>query len=295
MPPQFAALGDSECLEVRGTDSAAFLQGQLSRAVADLDPDEAPLAGWADARGRVRALLRVCRLADRWLLVTPRDGAEALATKLRMFVLRSKVTIAPAADVAVAAVLGDATEWLAHHGVAGDAAPNRLVRRDDLTFVRVSSSYWQIVGARRAVTALGKELPPATEATAELAEIALGIPAITPSIAERYVAQMLNLDVLDAVAFDKGCYPGQEIIARVHNLGGVKRRAHRYAADRAPPPIGAAVLAGDAAVGEVVRSAPSTSGCELLAVVDHTATTSTLRCDGVELRELPLPFVVPRD
>jgi folate-binding protein YgfZ len=294
MPPQFAAPGDSVCLEVRGADSTAFLQGQLSRAVAELGPDQAPLAGWADARGRVRALLRVCRLPDRWLLVTPRDGADALAKKLRLFVLRSKVTLAPAADVAVAAVLGDATAWLASRGVAPDLAPNRLVRQDDLTFVRVGPGYWQILGAPPAVTALAKELAPATEAAVELAEIALGIPAITASIAERYVAQMLNLDLLEAVAFDKGCYPGQEIIARVHNLGGVKRRARRYAAGSAPPPIGTALLAGQASVGEVVRSAPTASGCELLAVVDHTA-TSALRCGGVELRELALPFVVPRD
>jgi tRNA-modifying protein YgfZ len=294
MPPQFAALSNSVSLEVRGADSTAFLQAQLSRAVAELGPDEAPLAGWADARGRVRALLRVCRLPDRWLLVTPRDGADALAKKLRMFVLRSNVTIAPAADVAIAAVLGDAAAWLAQDGVR-DIAPNRLVRRDDLIVLRVGPSYWQLLGAPDSLTALGNGLSPANDAAADLAEIALGIPAITTAVAERYVAQMLNLDLLEAVAFDKGCYPGQEIIARVHNLGGVKRRARRYAADGAPPPIGTAVLASDAAVGEVVRAAPTASGCELLAVVDHAGAASTLRCNGVELRELALPFAVPRD
>ena len=70
---------DRVCIEVRGADAAAFLHGQLSRAVVDLDAADAPLAGWADARGRVRALFRVCRLPERWLLVTPRDGADELA------------------------------------------------------------------------------------------------------------------------------------------------------------------------------------------------------------------------
>jgi len=79
------------------------------------------------------------------------------------------------------------------------------------------------------------------DADAALAEIELGIPAITPALAERFVAQMLNLDGLDAVSFDKGCYPGQEIIARIHNLGGVKRRARRYAAPVAPPALGTPV------------------------------------------------------
>jgi folate-binding Fe-S cluster repair protein YgfZ len=107
---------------------------------------------------------------------------------------------------------------------------------------------------------------------------------------------MLNLDALDAVSFDKGCYPGQEIIARVHNLGGVKRRARRYAAPGAPPALGTAVLAaGGQPVGEVIRSAAADNACELLAVVDHAAAGTELTCGGAQLRELPLPFAVPRD
>jgi folate-binding protein YgfZ len=132
-------------------------------------------------------------------------------------------------------------------------------------------------------------------ADAERAEIELGIPAITPMVADRFVAQMLNLDELDAVSFDKGCYPGQEIIARVHNLGGVKRRARRYAAPREPPSLGTPVLAAGTEVGEVVRSAPAGGGSELLAVVEHAAAGSPLTCAGAPLAELPLPFAVPRD
>ena len=135
----------------------------------------------------------------------------------------------------------------------------------------------------------------APASAAELAEIRLGIPAVTSAVAERHVAQMLNLDKLDAVSFDKGCYPGQEIIARVHNLGGVKRRARRYGSPADPPTVGAAVLAAGAQVGEVVRCAPARLGCELLAVVDHAAADTPLTCAGSPLAELPLPFAVPRD
>ena len=132
MPLQHAALLDTVCLEVRGTDAEAFLHAQLSRVVADLDPTLAPLAAWADPRGRVRALVRVCRPPERWLLVTPRDGADDLVKKLRMFVLRSKVTLARADDVALTALLGQGDEWLAARGVAGDTPPTRLVRSDDV-------------------------------------------------------------------------------------------------------------------------------------------------------------------
>jgi folate-binding protein YgfZ len=296
MALQHAALRDTVCLEARGADAAAFLHAQLSRAVADLDPDLAPLAAWADARGRVRAIVRVCRLAERWLLVTPADGADELLKKLRVFVLRSKVTLARADDVGVTALLGNDDEWFAARGVrAADTLPNRLVRRDTLSLVRVGTSYWQALGAFSARLSFAAGLTETSVSEAARAEIALGIPAITSTVAERYVAQMLNLDELDAVSFDKGCYPGQEVIARVHNLGGVKRRARRYAAPAEPPAPGSPVLAAGTQVGEVIRSAAALLGCELLAVVEHSATGSPLTCAGALLAELPLPFAVPRD
>jgi folate-binding protein YgfZ len=295
MALQNAALTDWVCLEARGEDAAAFLHGQLSRAVLDLSPEHAPLAAWADARGRVRALLRVCRLPERWLLVTPRDGADELLKALRMFVLRSKVSLALAADVAIAGLLGTDDGWFADRGLAADLAPNRPVRRDDVTIVRVGPAYWQALGSPAALARLTAGLAAIGDAAAARAEIALGIPAVTTAIRGRFVAQMLNLDEIDAVSFDKGCYPGQEIIARVHNLGGVKRRARRYAAAGAAPAPGTPVLAAGEPAGEIVRSSETESGCELLAVVDHTAADAALTCNGAALRELPLPFTVPRD
>jgi len=296
MALQHAALRDTVCLEARGADTAAFLHAQLSRAVDELDPTVAPLAGWADPRGRLRALLRVCRLPDRWLLVTPSAGADDVLKNLRLYVLRSKVTLARADDVAVTALLGDDDEWLDARGIsAANIALNRIAHRGDVAFVRVGASCWHALGPPAALASQTAGLDETREADAALAEIALGIPALTPQVAERFVAQMLNLDLLDAVSFDKGCYPGQEIIARVHNLGGVKRRARRYASPADPPAVGTAVLAAASQVGEVVRSAPSRSGCELLAVVDHAATDGPLTCAGAPLAELPLPFVVPRD
>ena len=295
MALQYAALRDTVCLEARGADAAAFLHAQLSRAVANLDPARAPLAAWADARGRVRAILRVCPAPERWLLVTPRDGADELLRKLRMFVLRAKVTLARADDVGVAALLGDDDAWLAARGFPTDVLPNHVVRSDTSSLVRVGASYWLALGASDTLPSFTASLEETSAAAATLAEIALGIPAIVPALAERFVAQMLNLDELDAVSFDKGCYPGQEIIARVHNLGGVKRRARRYAGPTEPPALGTPVLATDTQVGEVIRSAASRTGCELLAVVEHSAVDLPLTCTGMPLAELPLPFAVPRD
>ncbi len=295
MPLQYAALRDRVCVGVSGPDAAPFLHGQLSQAVLELDPAKSPLAGWADPRGRLRALVRVARLPERWLLVTPRPGADELVRKLRMFVLRSKVALELATDVAVGALLGDAGTALARYGALTDTPANHAARGGDLHFVRVGDAYWNVLGAPAALAALAAPLAAANENAAALAEIRLGLPEITPPSAERYVAQMLNLDALGALSFDKGCYPGQEIIARVHNLGGVKRRARRYAAAGAPTAPGSAVLAGAQTVGEIVRSAAAESGYEALAVVEHAAATLSLTCGGTPLRELPLPFAVPRD
>ena len=296
MPLRHASPLDRVCLEARGPDAAAFLHAQLTRSVLTLESDEAPLAGWADARGRVRALFRLVQRPDRWLLVTPREGADALLAKLRMFVLRAQLTLSRADDVAVLALLGDATSALERRGVAADTPPNCSIDRGELCYLRIGPRYWQVLGAPAALEPLAAEAQPAAAAAADLAEIELGIPAITPPCAERFVAQMLNFAELDAISFDKGCYPGQEIIARVHNLGGVKRRARRYAAaELAPPAPGTSVLAAQGqAAGEVVCAAAALRGSELLAVVDNAAAAEALTCAGAPLKELPLPFAVPR-
>jgi folate-binding protein YgfZ len=293
--PRLSPLTESTCVEVRGADAGPFLHAQLSQTIVSGTAASAPLAGWLDARGRVRALLRVWPLPDRWLLATPRDGVDDLLKRLRMFVLRSAVTLRVADDVALAALLDATPDWLAAHGLPPTAAPGTVTARGELRWLCVGAGYWQVLGPSAAVAALEPEISRTPPAAAALAEIALGLPAITPPLVDRFVAQMLNFDALGAMAFDKGCYPGQEVVARVHNLGDVKRRVRRYSTTAAPPAVGVAVTAaaGDA-VGEVVRSAPTPDGSELLAVVDHAAADGPLAIAGTLLRELPLPFAVPR-
>jgi folate-binding protein YgfZ len=293
--PTISLLTDFVCVEARGADAGAFLHAQLSRAIAPNGETHAPLAGWLDAHGRARALLRVWTLPDRWLLATPREGAPDLLKRLRMFVLRSAVALNLADDVALAALLDPTPEWLAARHLPPTAAPGSVTARGELRWLALGPHYWQVLGPRARVEALEPELARAPPPAAALAEIGLGLPAITPALVDRFVAQMLNLDALGAIAFDKGCYPGQEIVARVHNLGDVKRRVHRYAAATAPPAIGTAVsLRSGETVGEVVRSAPTAAGCELLAVVDQAAADAPLTVAAAALRELALPFAVPR-
>lgn len=295
MTPHYCPASSYACIEARGADAPMFLNGQLSRALDTLDASHAPLAGWHDPRGRVRALLRVVRRADRWWLVTPADVAAATAKRLAMFVLRAAVKVEIAADIGIAALLDADDGWLASHGLPSATQESAVVTLGALACVRLGPSLWHLIGPRAAIDAFAPELPRVPESDAQLAEIRLGLPAIGTPVVEHFVAQMLNLDVLDAVSFDKGCYPGQEVIARVRHLGSVKRRLRHYACDSAAPIApGAPVLTADGAnVGEVVRAARADRSAELLAVVEHSAAGAALLVDGALLRELPLPYAIP--
>src|SRR5690606_39183642 len=142
----------------------------------------------------------------------------------------------PASAACAAALVGDVEALLAARGVALGPAPGDAACAADADWIRIGPELTHVVGPEAAIEALRTALPEAPEALATLAEIELGLPAVPPALAGHYVAQMLNLDVLDAVAFDKGCFPGQEVIARTHNLGAVKRRLRRFSAPLASPP-----------------------------------------------------------
>ena len=221
------------CIEVRGADAAAFLHGQLSHAVVELDPARTRRSPAGPTRAAACAPCSgSCPLPERWLLVTPRDGADALVKKLRMFVLRSKVDLVARAPMSpwrrcsATPSVARAARRRGRHAAEPTGAPRRSSASS-----ASAKAYWQALGAPAALARLAAgSIARQPKRPRRSPRSGSGIPAITPAVADRFVAQMLNLDELGAVSFDKGCYPGQEIIARVHNLGGVKRRARRYAA-----------------------------------------------------------------
>jgi len=193
-------------LAFRGTDAARFLQGQLSADTEKLEPGASTLAGLHNAQGRVIALFALARpAADEFLAALPRELIAPVAQKLGKYVFRAKVRIADESDSM--RVLGASSGSPADGGVAiawGDRhlllVPRGLERIDTGT----SLAAW------------------------ERADIENGIPQVFAATSESFVAQMLNLDLLGAIAFDKGCYTGQEVIARAHYRGRVKRRMQRW-------------------------------------------------------------------
>lgn len=288
-------LDSTGIIRVTGRDARDFLHAQLTRDIEGLGADIAPLAGWCDARGRVLAIARVVAADDAYLLLVPRDSLEMLITKLSMYILRAEVRLREDEALEIAALIGPSANWRREQGFQTNGETNAVQWRQNTACVDLGGELAYLVGPGAELEALTSGLDTATESKAVLAEIALGLPTLTSATTGHYIPQMLNLDRLDAVSFDKGCYPGQEIVARAHHLGTVKRRMRRFQTDAAEPPPTAAALvdAGGDTVGEVVRSAATETGAEFLAVVRLEALSGPVYLAAhpdIPLRERSLPY-----
>ena len=256
-------------VRVRGADAARFLHAQLTSDVEALAPDEAALSAWCTPRGQVRSLFWIVRRRGEagFDLVAPAREADDLARRLRMFVLRAKAAVERTGD-RVAGAAGPGAAALAA-GWAGEApAPGRAVESGGRVVFRPP-------GGPVRFLAFGPDLdelaPDGSQARWRRLEIAAGIAWLTDETRESFIPQMLNLDRLGAVSFDKGCYPGQEVVARARYLGRVKRRLHRGRVAAGPRPTpGDRLLSGERAAGRIVAAEQEEGGggYDLLAVID---------------------------
>lgn len=278
-------------ITVSGDDSEAFLQGQLSNDVTALSADNpAQLSSLSTARGRVFAVLLVIRRAEHEFgLVLPKAQIQDVTNRLRMFVLRSKVTLEEASAARFEGASGSLAEDL-----LGTDVPWAARWLDDAHLV----IRWPDPTPRVLLLSLEPSAE-AGEATDDgrwwQREISAGIPWITGEAArEEFVAQMLDLDLLQGISFEKGCYTGQEVIARTHYLGRVKRRLRRYAVDLEGVAPGASIEAQVTdeqwqKAGSVVLASPT----EVLAVLQLDHAERPLRLadagDQAGLRPLELP------
>lgn len=271
-PSQPVPLDFLGVLRVKGADSVSFLQGQLSNDVRLVGSDRALLAGYHNPQGRAIALLRVLQVAsDDLLAILPRELVAQVAQRLGKFVLRSKVRLADESGHWSISGLVEQAGWV-------DALPdtvNAVTRVDGALAVCVAGQpcRWLLVTAASGPSHAAD--PAAVERAAlwERLAIADGEPEVYAATSEAFVAQMLNLDALGAIAFDKGCYTGQEIIARAHYRGRVKRRMQRFLTEeRAQLAPGDSGTLRDGRAFKVVRAVHHDDGrCEFLAVVGTDA------------------------
>ena len=271
--------------EVSGADAAEFLHSQLSNHILDLQPGEACFATYNSPRGRVLANMLVLRRADRFLLVMAADLLEATIKRLRMFVLRSKTVFHTDSAWQVYGQSGaDTGEDAAALKFAAEEGDNGLITL-------------ALAGGNRMVLSPAPlpdaDHPAAAEAW-QAAEILQGRPWISQPTVESCVAQMLNQHLLGGVHFKKGCYPGQEIIARAQYRGQV-RRGMAVCRSAQLVAVGSKVEADGEEVGIVINSAAHDGAFVLLAVIKHGAAGKALQASGQALQTLKLLFETEAD
>lgn len=287
---QCIPLSDQGLIRASGADAAGFLHNLLTNDVTHLSEGQARHAGLCTPKGRLIASFLVWREGADFLLLLSADLLPGVLKKLSMYVLRSKVTLTDiSAERALIGVLGMR---------GGPAEPMGTAGFDGGTAIRLD--------AERVVLALSPAAAQAFSCQGDLsdwhlAEIRHGIPRIVAATQEAFTPQMVNYDLpaVSGVSFQKGCYPGQEIVARTHYLGKVKRRMYRVKLESEFPP-GTDVFtpeAGEQHCGAVVLTAPSVNGGyeSLLVVQSGGAESDAIHVGapgGAHARLLPLPYPV---
>ena len=297
---------DQALITLDGPDAAPFLHALATNDIAGLADDGIRFAGMCSAKGRLLATFHAWRRPDGLALLVAGDLQAAFARKLGMFVLRSKVKVAAAGDDVVLLGIGGPAAAAVVSELFGQApAVRQWLTAGDATVLCLDAGRYVLVLPVAAASDLwaraAKLARPAGTAAWRGLEIAAGQPRIVAATQEAFVPQMVNMEVADVggVVFTKGCYPGQEIVARTQYLGKVKRRMFRVALDAAVAP-GTDVFTPESAgqhCGAVVTVAPSPDGgFEALLVVQSSGAEAgeihVGSADGPRARLLTLPYAV---
>jgi hypothetical protein len=304
IPPQGAILCDLShigLISASGHDAEAFLQGQLSNDLQRVSDTQAQRSSYSSPKGRAIATFQLALRQGTYYLSLPADILEPVLKRLRMFVMRSQVA------------LEDATDSLVHFGYSDPQGEARLsdiigtipmqpldvVQSGNLTIIRHPAPVprFEVLGelddACELWSRLGVNAAGVGRNAWDYYDVEAGIPHVTAASTEAWVPQMMNLHLIDAISFNKGCFPGQEVVARLKYLGKSKRQTYRLGIDSvALPAIGTVVKnTGDAEAGKVLNAALNPDGkAEVLAVMKTAEAGNELSLDGHAVTVLDLPY-----
>ncbi len=293
-------------LAITGPDAEDFLQGQLSGDIEQLAPGALQLSSYNSAKGRMLATLLLWREGSgSFRALVAADLAEPLRKRLAMYVLRAKAAVADASPSHAIFGIGGSRAAGAVRSALGRAPDRGQVLVDaDATLVGFHDGRILVVAPDTTVDTLRTKL--AGEATLVAPEvwrwlgIRAGVPVIGAATQDLFVLQTANWDLLGGVSFQKGCYPGQEIVARTQYLGRLKERMHLFHVDGPPPPPATKIYGavfGDQACGTVVNAAAAPEGgSDLLAILQLSALDGALHVGsstGPALAPLALPYAIP--
>jgi folate-binding protein YgfZ len=301
-------------LRFSGPDAITFLQGQVSNDTRPLSGGTPVLAAYSTPQGRVDAVLRLVPHSSGVLAVLPRDLAQSTLERLRKYVMRSKVKIENVSETF--AVIGlSRSEASTVADLPRPDATHAYVEQNGIGVTQVghdAERLW-VVGEASALEAVARHVATraadpaapdrapadasaAASATAaenawRLADIRAGLPQVYAATQEQFVAQMLNLDLIDGISFTKGCYTGQEIIARTQHLGRIKRRLFRIGLPEGGNwAVGQSLQLADGRSARLTEVARTDNGYEALAVLTLEAAAGD--AGAIAVKELTLPYSI---
>lgn len=300
---QCAPLAHFALYKIVGEDAEAFLQGQLSNDVRQLDGARAQYTTYSNAKGRMLANMLLWRDGDGFYMMLAADLAEQVVRRLRMFVMRSRVNFQALDTLPLLLDEPGAERLSTALGLVMPADPMQQAGVDGVAVIRLPHAGVLVV----ATEGDGRLLSSALENSkigvagcnwADARFVASGFAWIVQATQEAFVPQMANMELLGAVNFRKGCYPGQEIVARMQYLGKTKRRLFRVysAAALAPGMVLQCVDSPETEIGQVAYAAElPDQGCEALVVVMVSAWEKGIICASVDsaLTRLQLPYEIP--
>ena len=304
----FCDLSHFGIIAAYGEDAAEFLQGQFTNDIKQVDEAHSQLSALCTPKGRMLCNFRIFRREQTYYLVLPYELLEAALSRLRMYVLRSKVTLEDASD-ALMGIGASGSKMIDHLGDIAGKLPDNVdesVEYRDYTIIRVAGILprFEIHGLLEPMKKLWQALDvhgtPVGADVWELLNIRAGSPVITAATIDAYVPQMANMQLINGVSFTKGCYPGQEIVARMHYLGKLKRRMYRIGFDARDKPGAGTPLVTETStesqdIGTILSAQKNPDGhYEALAVIQVSdAENSKLKlgdAKGPDVAVLDLPY-----
>jgi tRNA-modifying protein YgfZ len=305
-PAFFCALSHEGLLAVRGPDASKLLQGQLTCNLNYLDEHTASLGARCTPKGRMLSSFRILQQGDGYLLAMAAELLADQLAELQKYAVFSKSKLTDETAVWRRFGLQNGDAALASLGLELPTNSDSMARHGELIAVRLSdgrSELWVPAAmAEQIQTQLEVHLPPAPLNSWLLAQVRGGIGQVFGASREAFIPQMINLQALGGVSFKKGCYTGQEIVARMQYLGKLKRRLHRLSlADSEIPAVGTGIFSPihASSVGDVVLAARGDTGVELLAVLQEDAFNDgrlqLASLEGSVLQPLELPYSLDSD
>ena len=298
-------LADLGLIRVAGEDAAVFLHNLMTNDIKEIPLDGVQRAGFCTPKGRLLADFLIWREPDAYLLQMSADILPGILKKLSMYVLRSKVKLSDvSAERALIGLAGNEATAILNGMSASVPETMHTTAFTAGTVIALTSSRFQLVISAAEASAVWQQLSASAHPVGISAwrwlDIAAGIPRITTATQELFVPQMVNFELIGGIGFKKGCYPGQEIVARTQYLGKIKKRMWRARLAEGEATAGSALYApstGTQVCGNAVTVAPSPAGgTELLVVIpSDVAELGEVHVgapDGQRLTLLDLPYQI---